>query len=264
MAHLSGDDLNAALTDRHSCLRALIGQPRSKRELEEEIDCSRSTLDRAVRTLADAGFVRYEDGVWKLTLLGRCSYQTREAYLDRLDGLAEAAEILDGFSPNHPIDCQFLAGADVYKADPSMPDAVMQTLLDCAEQATEMYVATPVVVTGFAENFYESVRTGRDYTLEMLLPAGVFDRIHTTFPTLTNDLVNDPNVDLHRASIPFNFGLWIADADEVGVVVFADQGVRGILVNDTDDAVDWATDQYKRAKQDAEPILLRNGESASC
>jgi len=40
----SGDDLDAVLTERHSYLRALIEQPRSKRELEDAVDFSRSTL----------------------------------------------------------------------------------------------------------------------------------------------------------------------------------------------------------------------------
>jgi hypothetical protein len=64
-------------------------------------------------------------------------------------------------------------------------------------------------------------------------------------------------VRLYRASIPFSFGLWIADEDEVGIVVFTEQGLGGILVNDIDDALDWATDQYERVKQDADSVFLR-------
>jgi len=41
-------------------------------------------------------------------------------------------------------------------------------------------------------------------------------------------------------------------------VVFTEQGwLAGILVNDTDDALHWATDQYERAKQEADPVFLR-------
>jgi hypothetical protein len=52
-----------------------------------------------------------------------------------------------------------------------MPDAVIQTLLDSVEHATEVCVATPVVVTGFAEESYECVKIGERYSLEMILPA---------------------------------------------------------------------------------------------
>ena len=253
----SGDDLGTVLTERHSYLRVLIEHPRSKRDLEDAVDVSRSTLDRALRDLATADLARYEDGVWMPTLLGWCSYRAQEAYRDQLSTLAEAAPILNHLSIDEPIGCAFLDGADVYEADPSMPDAVIQTLLDSVEHATEVYVATPVVVTGFAEEFYECVKISERYSLEMILPTQVFEQVHTAFPTLTNELMNDGNVHLYRASIPFSFGLWIADADEVGIVVFTEQGLGGILVNDTDDALDWATDQYERAKQEADPVFLR-------
>jgi len=71
-----------------------------------------------------------------------------------------------------------------------MPDAVMQRLLDSVEHATEVCVATPVVVTGFAEKFYECVRIGESASLEMILPAQVFEQVHAAFPTLTNELMN--------------------------------------------------------------------------
>ncbi|WP_373188553.1 hypothetical protein [Halolamina sp.] len=156
-----GDRLDAVLTKRHFYLRALIQQPRSKRDLEDELEGSRSTLDRALRDLADADLATYEDGVWKPTPLGRCIYQTREAYLDRLENLAEAAPLFNEFSSRSPVDCAFVIGADVYESDPSMPDAVMRTLLDSVEAGRDVSVATPVIVTGFVEEFYERVRSSR-------------------------------------------------------------------------------------------------------
>lgn len=257
MPHPAGDCLDAVLTERHSYLRALIKQPRSKCDLEDKLDSSRSTLDRAFRELADADLAKYENGVWKPTLLGRCSYKMRETYLNQLESLVEAAPLFNDLSSESPVDCTFLAGANVYNADPSMPDAVMQTLLRSVEEGQNVSVATPVVVTGFAEDFYECVKSGGNYSLEFLVPLDVFERVRAVFPTLTDELLSDENVSLHTTSIPFNFGLWVVDTEEAGIIVFTEQGVGGILVNDTTDALDWATNQYERAKRDAEPVLLR-------
>jgi len=257
MPHPPGDHLDAILTERHSYLCALIEQPRSKCDLEDELDGSRSTLDRALRDLADADLATYEDGVWKPTPLGRCSYKTREAYLDRLENLVEAAPLFNEFSSGSPVDCAFVIGADVYESDPSMPDAVMRTLLDSVEVGRDVSVATPVIVTGFAEEFYERVRSSENYSLDLLVPPDVFERTRAAFPALTDELLDDENVSLHTTSIPFSFGLWIVDSAEAGIIVFTDQGVRGILVNDTPEALNWATDQYERAKQDANPVFLR-------
>lgn len=255
----SGDEIDTVLTERHAYLRALIKQPRSKRELEDVFDCSRSTLDRALRDLSDVGLAQYEDGAWKPTLLGWCSYQVRVAYQDRLHSLADVSPLVDDLPLDTPIGCAFLIDADVYEADASMPDAVIQTLLDSVEQATEVYVATPVVVTGFADEFYDRVSSGENYSLEMCLPPEVFEQVHAAFPALTEKMMNDSNVQLYQAPIPFSFGLWISDASEAGLVVFIEQGMSGILLNDTDDATEWARNQYQHVKQNANPFFLRGG-----
>lgn len=252
MPRTPDDHLDVILTKRHSYHCALIEQPRSKCDLEDELDGSRSTLDRALRNLADAELAKYEDGLWKPTPLGRCSYKTQEAYIDRLENLAEAAPLFNELSSESPVDCAFVLGADVYESDPSMPDALMQTLLDSVEGGQEVSVATPVVITGFVEEFYERVSRGENYSLDLLVPPDVSERIRGAFPALTDELLDDKNVSLHTGSIPFRFGLWIVDSTEAGLIVFTDEGVRGILVNDTPEALDWAKDQYERAKQDAD------------
>jgi len=141
----------------------------------------------------------------------------------------------------------------------SMPDAVMQTLLNCAERAREIHVVTPVVVTGVAEAFYECVRTGDDYSLEMVVPSEVFERVNAMFPTLTSELMG---IRTCICAVPR-----FRSASGSGSLIRRKQasssspskGIRGILMNDTDDALTWATNQYERAKQDADPIFLRGG-----
>ncbi|RLM49649.1 winged helix-turn-helix domain-containing protein [Halorubrum sp. Atlit-28R] len=251
-----GDAHDTLLDKRSSYLRALIDQPRPKCDLEDELDGSRSTLDRALRELADANLATYEDGVWKPTHLGRCSFEAREAYLDQIDSLAEAAPLLTELPSGSPVGCEFIIGADVYETDPSMPDAVMQTLLDSVEGGHVILMATPVIVTGFSDEFYGRVSSDEDYSLEVLIPPDVFERSRTTFPTPTDEIPNDENVRLHTAPIPFNFGLWVVDSTEAGIIIFTDRGLRGILLNDTTDALDWAVEQYERLKQDAEPVFL--------
>ncbi|WP_101296094.1 transcriptional regulator FilR1 domain-containing protein [Halegenticoccus soli] len=96
-----------------------------------------------------------------------------------------------------------------------------------------------------------------NYSLELLIPSVVFERTRVAFPILTEEPLDDENVSLRTASIPFSFGLGVVDSAESGIIVFTDQGVRGIPVNDTTEALDWATNQYERAKQGANPVFLR-------
>lgn len=254
MVGSTSGELDAALSNRHAYLLALLQQPRSKSELEDEVDGSRSTLDRALRELAEADFVRYENGVWTPTLLGRCSYQIRETYLDRLNELAEAAPVLNKLPFDSPLGRTFLAESDVYEANSSMPDAVMRVVLESVERATEVCIATPALVAGFVEKFYSRVTASETYSVEMVLSPDLIEQVQTAFPKFTDELTDDPNVTVYRASISFTYGIWLVDSSKVGVIVFTNHGIRGIIVNETEEAIEWAKNQYGCVKRDAEPV----------
>jgi len=85
----------------------------------------------------------------------------------------------------------------------------------------------------------------------------LFGELRTHFPDLIHQAVTDSPISFYTADVPDEFGLWIADHDHVGVLVFGESGVRGILVNDTDAALRWAEDQYEQVKQNADPVFFR-------
>lgn len=173
------ENLDALLVDRSVYLRALIEHSRSKNDLEANFDCSRSTLDRALSDLADAGLVEYEDGVWSPTLLGVCSIHARDAYLDQLADLADAAPILNALPADSPVDCAFLDGVDISEADPSMPDAVIQQIVTLVENAPEVALATPVLPLSVARSICDQVAT-ETTTVELLVPSTVFEQAHAS------------------------------------------------------------------------------------
>lgn len=77
------------------------------------------------------------------------------------------------------------------------------------------------------------------------------------------EALDHPQVNALHAPIPFSFGLSLFDDDKAGLTIFSEQGIAGLVVNDTDDALAWAVDQYYRAKRDAEPVLLRGAVRAA-
>jgi len=100
--------LEALIADRSGFLRLLTAAPRSKRELTELLDCSRSTIDRVLRSLADAYLVEYRDGEWHATAAGACAYRKHDEYASFLSYLADAAPILAALPTETSIDDAFL------------------------------------------------------------------------------------------------------------------------------------------------------------
>ncbi|NLV12173.1 helix-turn-helix transcriptional regulator [Haloarcula argentinensis] len=252
-------DIDTTLSDRDEFLRKLIEQPRPKSKLEEGVECSRSTLDRALRELAEANLAKYKNGLWQPTLLGRRTLQNRDEYLDSLENLSEAAAVVNELPPDSPITGEFLIDANVHEASSTMPDAVTKTLLNSMAEANKIRIATPAMFTVLAEQFYEWLDGDQLECLEMLLSPGLFEETQVVLPGFTDTDVVGSQLELYSGPIPFDFGLWIADTGEAGVIVYTDQGIQGHLVNDRNAAVEWAHDQYAHAKQE----VLQTGSAKS-
>lgn len=257
MPFLSPPNLADALLKRDECLRMLGNQPHAKPELVETLDIPRSTLDDIVRDLEHANLVEYYDGEWQLTLLGQYTVDYHARYRDGLENLTEAAPIIEELPQETPVERRFLIDADVHIATTPVPDEVMQVFLDAVESATHVRGVTPLAMAGYAESFYRCATTGSDSKLEVVLPLETFERLRTLHPDQTDKVMADQAVELYQGDVPVTFSLWIGDEDHAGLIVYADQGVQGIIINDTDDALAWATEQYDRIQENAEPLFYR-------
>lgn len=246
-------ELDSVVAERGRCLATLVDAPRTKRDLVDLLDCSKSTVSRALRDLGDAGLVDHRDGHWTATRFGRCVAGTRQSYLDRLSTLSDAASLLDDVPADCPLDCTVIDDADVFLADSSAPDVVVREFLDRVETTTDLRIATPTLLTSFARECYERLTATDDYALDLVAPGPTLDRVAGVFPEVDELFAADDAVDVYRGEIPFSFGLWLAD-DHVGVLVFADHGITGIVVNDSDSAREWAEAQYDRARSTATPL----------
>lgn len=253
----SPEELASVLLKRFECLRAIVEQPQDKRELTETLDMPRSTLDAVVHELDRVGFVEYVDGLWRLTYVGRAAYHIQECYLEQLLSLGDASPMLDVLHADSEVSWEFIDGADIHETHPGVPDAVVTRFLDYVDAARDVRHATPRLYIGHGERLYRSGTSGNDSTFEIIAPMEVYEWIHTRYPTATSEALDHSRVSALHAPVPVSFGLTIFDDERAGVTIFSERGIAGLVVNDTDDALAWAVDQYDRMKRAAEPVLLR-------
>ncbi|RLM49639.1 winged helix-turn-helix domain-containing protein [Halorubrum sp. Atlit-28R] len=257
------DELASVLLKRYECLNALVNQPQAKPELVDTLNMPRSTLDDVVRELEQADPVEYGDGDWYLTQSGRLACCAHRDYLNRLNSLRDVSSMLDSVGTGEEVSWAFIDGADTYENHSNVQNAVMTKLLDFAEVATEIRVVTPNIVAGYADKFYQSGISGQDTTFEMIIPPEIHSWFQSTHPSVAKNILDDPDMNILQASIQFSFGLSIFDHNHAGITIFTEHGIAGLLVNDTDDALAWAEEQYKRVKQDAEPLFLRGASTTT-
>jgi len=252
-------DIGPLIFKRYDTLHALTQAPRTKPELAESLEIPRSTLGDILRELEHANLVRYTDGHWQTTLISKCMVHTHEQYVDHLSSLREMESLTDVLEVESPLDCPFLIGADIHKSEAALPDEVMHVLLEAAESASRFRIFTPAAISSYVAPFYERVTNGDDPRVEVIIEPTLFERLRAHKPSVMNEAVDDDRVTFFTAKIPVSFGLWIADNDSVGVLLFSESGIRGILTNDSVSALAWAEDQYEQVKQHADPVFFRGG-----
>jgi len=235
---------------RYDCLRAIVNEPREKRVLVEALGTPRSTLDDVVRELESAGLVTYENGVWRPTTTGRVAAEVHADYRETVSDLCAAAPVVDALPHDTPLDRTFLDGATVHEADQALPDAVVTSILESVADAERTRGFAPTAFVGFADRFRDRAVEG-DGSLELVLAPELFDLLtgHGI-----EDAEQDRDTTVLSGEIPVSFGLWVADREEAGVVVYADQGIRGVLVNDSPAAVEWAEEMYHEVRAEARPV----------
>lgn len=230
-----------ALARRGDLLASLEDGPKGKRDLEDALSISRSTVDRAVRRLETVGLVSRSEGVVQLTLAGRMVVAEYEACREGLAGLGEAWSFIDPVPPDAGLSLDLFRRGTVVPSDrhaPHQPVQVLKSILGGAdrirgvatavlpdyvdlyhrlivEQGTEveLVVSTPVLselVENFRSPFEASLRTGRLQIREV-----------SESPPVSTILAHDED-------------------PEVAVVVYGDGGTSGLVRNDTDAAVEWA------------------------
>ena len=247
----------SVLAKRREILAALCDGPVRKRRLVDELGVPRTTLDRGVRELVDAGLAERADGGVRATAVGARALSERDRYRTRLDGLKRGEPLFEALPDDIELDAPFLAGASVSRPDPSLPDGVVERLFESVRAADGVYGVAPAALSGHLDTF-AAAATADGAVPEMVVTPAVLDHlIEHRAEEFAADL-REGTVEFFRASVAIAFGVWIAAhddrGDEAGIVVYTDTGVGGVAVNDDPSAVAWARERFERARADADRV----------
>lgn len=260
MTGTSDDEFQRLLLRRQGVLRAVVDGVDDKRDLVERLDIPRSTLDDVMRELADAGLVSYDDGRWRPTPVGRAAQTIHADYAERITGVAAAASVL-GAVPDIDIGQAMLDDCTVHEPGGILPDRAVTTFTEQVRAAEELHGLVPQALTGHVPSIHEEMITDQSMEVELVFEPAVFDQLFDVYAAEMTRALETDRIGLYRTPLAHPYGLWIADEAHAGVIIYGDGGIRGIIMNDTDAAVDWAAERYRRARAEAEPITLASVES---
>jgi predicted transcriptional regulator len=238
---------------RWDCLDAIVDAPGPKGELVDRLDTPRSTLDDIVRELEGAGLVAYEGGKWRATTVGHYAHDSYGRFLGSLDDVQAVGDILAPLSDAESIAPAMLNGAVPYEATDPVPDAVVQQFITRIGDADRIRGFAPRAVSGYADMVPERAAE-TDTTVELVMTEDIYEQLTALYPPDDRPAAQRESLRVFHGPIPYEYGLWIGDDSHAGLVVYTDQGINGLIINESDAAVEWATEQYEQVRERATPV----------
>jgi predicted transcriptional regulator len=249
-----GAEIRQLVGQRADALAVLVRNDREKAELVDDLDVSRSTVDRMVRRLESAELVRRNGSHIEATLAGRLAYDTYRDHCDRTADIARFDDLLRELPPTADLGHDLLDGATAYRSEPPATGRPVNEFKSLLGEATRIRGCASVINDEAAvAELHEMVvdRGGRAmvvYAEELAahIREEYFEGHHVMAAT---GRYRAYEVD----GVPYELFLLDSDAGTTVVVAIYDSTgkLKGTIVNDTDPAVAWGEATFERYRQAA-------------
>jgi predicted transcriptional regulator len=252
-----GEGLRDAVGKRADVLATLAEQAYRKPELVEALHVSRSTVDRAIDELTEAGLAVAEGSAYRATVAGEVALSARRTYVDRTDAIARARPILDAIPDDAPVDPALLVGCSVHVPEPHAPEGALAPVVERLRTADTLRGFAPVVKSSYVGIIHDQV-TNTGLNVEIIVHSETRDSLAALARgrDRLRDLFASESVTVLETDRSLPFALWLTDGADgafAGVAVHDPDsgGVLGVLVNERPAAVDWCTSLYEQYRATA-------------
>lgn len=246
----SADGLADVLETRAPLLAALADGPRDKRDLRDELGVARSTVYKGVRQLVSLGLVRETGGAYELTAYGCLAHEQHRTYREQLGRLAEARSVLEELPASVDLPQTFLADATVVTADRHAPERPLSAFDSMVDGAHLIRSLSPVAIPRYMSDLHDDVRAGDERELVVERDAAtVLADSYDEF-----DAALAAGLEVYVLDEPLAFGLTVFDDEGVTLTTYDEGSVRGILMVETEAAVEWATETYESYRDRGERL----------
>jgi predicted transcriptional regulator len=248
-------DAMSLLTHRRRLLKAVEDGPASKQSLVEDVGVSRSTVDRAVRELEEAGLVSRTGGAVSLTTSGRVALLAHDRLSDTIRGLGAASELMRHLPLDSVPDPVIFQGGTVVAGTPEVPQRPATTLSGLVADAEALrgvaLSVEPQLVSAGRDAIVE-----RDVEMTVVVPETVVARLLGAHEDALEDSL-EGGIDLRQTDRDVPFGVMTFERPEgpiAALLVYGESGLRGVVTNERDPAVAWARQYVETWLNRADPL----------
>jgi predicted transcriptional regulator len=250
-------EVTTAIGERFELMELLSYAAMDKRDLSDELDISRSTIDRSVRDLELLGLVEYSSSGLQPTQFGESVVEEYRAFERSLASLADAQRVLSVLPPGTDIDFRLLEDAQITSSTKTAPHVPGTRMLEMIRGADRSWMlARAHADRKSTDQFHEEIVHG-GMEAEIVFQAEMFEHLIQEYPKRLREMMECSHCKLFIAKeIPF--GLFMFEANDkiyICVLVYtSENSVKGLIANDSDGAIEWGERTFQHYRKDAEPV----------
>lgn len=253
------EQLAETIWRRWSFLEYMQDGASTKEELVDEVGCSKQNMYKRTGELKDLGLVRQEQDEYSLTLYGKLALQRfqelkeAEKYEDLL-----TTESIESDLPPHVIE-----GAEFMLSDTAIPDEPFAHI--------DKQLHGSDVVEGFScalfspnrvKSYYEAT-VEKNTRLDAVANQRVVDYILLEHRDTAVTAFQAGDITVHVTDEDIPFSVMVFDRNKI--IVLANEStaeakeivsIKGTIVNDSNDAVDWALERFEEYKKNSRRVVL--------
>lgn len=247
MVEIDGGELREVLSKRHIVLEALLDDWKTRPQLVDELNYSRSTIDRAIDDLCDAGCIERTGSEFRATFPGKLALETHQQYQNKTKLIQQETDLLANLSFDSPLDHSFLDGAQIYSSA-TTPGVADQPVYDLLPSATKFTGISPVIYREYLEALTDRLHDG-GFDLEVIATTELLESMQENYADEFASLAEFNSIDVYVIDEFPSHSLWVLYQDSAtyaGMAIFDEGGKKGSIINDSDEAVAWVENQYRQ------------------
>ncbi len=236
------------VTRRIDVLQYLDGSTAGKETLVEELDISRSTVNRSLRELESAGFVTRSEGGFTASATGRTVAELYREFRTTLTEAVGAQPLLSALPPSATVSHAMIRGSDIHVSEPPTPYRPIERVTDLVTAAETFRSLSTAVAR--PESFDRITKAVVDDGLdaEIVFEVSVAEQIRTSRADPIREAMESDQFAMYAtAELPYSLGI-VRDSGTSHaflVVSSPESELRGVVINDSAAAIAWAEKVYR-------------------
>ena len=239
---------------RRNVLAALCAEPARPHELCEQIDATRTTIQRILAGFRERKWVVKRDGDYRATVTGRQVCKQYESLLDEVGRAQELAPLVTHLGPAaDDVPAEKLDSGRLTVSEEGSPLAPLSRFTEWLRGVeSELYALSPVVAQPFNEIGAQLLASGT--SIEFVIDGDVLEQSRAQYESDLEFGASHEQIDIYIHETPLSIGMALDD-ERCCLIAYDDtNNLRAMLEATDNELYDWAKATYERYLERSVPL----------